>query len=188
MKFDSCCIGTKILSSGSNNENNKAKEEVKQDDYRVDLSMHNVPTEEDDKPRRPGDEAEQNQLRLHNGFFSTLSLCHDCVANAGTGPAHFQGSSPDEVTLLEYAHESGYSFIDSSESIIRTNVHGKEHTCEILHRLEFSSDRRRMSVLLCEVFPNQTAKGPAILLTKGADSVILQRLRNVHSVDEEKSL
>jgi phospholipid-translocating ATPase len=49
-------------------------------------------------------------------------------------------------------------------------VDGQEQIYELLTVIEFSSERRRMSVIV------KTPKGEIVLYTKGADTVIYQRL------------
>lgn len=52
-------------------------------------------------------------------------------------------------------------------------IQGCKHKYELLHILEFSSERKRMSVIVRD--NNYKSGGTIYLLTKGADDVILAR-------------
>lgn len=54
---------------------------------------------------------------------------------------------------------------------------GKKETYEILDTIDFTSDRKRMSIIL------KTPKGDIWLLCKGADSTIGERLAPNQSID-----
>ena len=60
--------------------------------------------------------------------------------------------------------------VDSSETHIHATVKGQRREFEVVHRLEFTADRKRMSVLIKDLHENKV-----FLLTKGADSAILAR-------------
>ena len=64
---------------------------------------------------------------------------------------------------------------DFNELELLEKVGGKERLLKyrLLHTLEFSSDRKRMSVIV-EEMSEQNSR--ILLLTKGADEVILSRL------------
>lgn len=58
---------------------------------------------------------------------------------------------------------------------------GKQLSYKLLNVLEFTSARKRMSVVL------EDSEGKKMLLTKGADSIILPRLNQERSRDIEKT-
>ena len=136
----------------------------------------------------------------------------------------YQGPSPDEVTLVEFARERGFSFIMSNDSIARIkvkqnikdvknrpsddlsqlthinnklsaqsedeefefdrniqNIHHRsskltsssnEVRFKVEKRIEFSSTRKRMSILVLDPRDNRYK-----LYVKGADSEIQKRLK-----------
>ncbi len=51
-------------------------------------------------------------------------------------------------------------------------IFGQKHKYERLHVVEFNSDRKRMSIIFREI-----STGKLILYTKGADDVIISRLK-----------
>lgn len=60
----------------------------------------------------------------------------------------YQGTSPDEVTLLDAAKEVGYTFIDRNSDTIFLNILGRNHQYKLLQKLEFTADRKKMSVIV----------------------------------------
>lgn len=95
----------------------------------------------------------------------------------------YQAASPDELALVRAARDLGYVVLDkqSSQLTIKTYPLGFENdarleTYEVLNVVEFSSSRKRMSVVVR--FPDQRI----CLLCKGADNIIIERLRNSHMV------
>ena len=98
-----------------------------------------------------------------------LALCHTIVIDERTG--RYNASSPDELALVNAAKFFGAEFIKRDEDnnmIIR--YQGKELKYRLMNILEFTSTRKRMSVIVED--PN----GKYLLLTKGADSIIKERL------------
>ncbi|TVY93003.1 Phospholipid-transporting ATPase [Lachnellula willkommii] len=83
----------------------------------------------------------------------------------------FKAQSPDEVALVATARDVGYTVLEKSLDAIRLNVQGQEISYKILNTIEFSSTRRRMSVII--ELPNGNIK----IFCKGADSMIYSRLK-----------
>ncbi|KAK6200178.1 uncharacterized protein RJT21DRAFT_5284 [Scheffersomyces amazonensis] len=90
----------------------------------------------------------------------------------------YQAASPDELALVQAARDLGYVVFNRSNSIltIKTYPQGFENDpdyeqYEVLHVIEFSSVRKRMSVVI--KFPD----GRICLLCKGADNVIIDKLK-----------
>jgi len=123
------------------------------------------------------------RLRPH-AFFSrkakqyilVMALCHTCLPEMRDGKLDYQASSPDELALVAAARELGHTVVQRSSQSITLQVvdeHGEEslQTYEILDVIEFSSKRKRMSIILR--FPD----GRICVMCKGADSVILPRLK-----------
>ncbi|KAK3674711.1 drs2 neo1 protein [Recurvomyces mirabilis] len=111
-------------------------------------------------------------------FLLAMALCHTALPETvADGSTTFQASSPDELALLQAAQELGYLLIQRSSQIItlsKTNANGlaERESYEILDVVEFSSKRKRMSIVV------QCPDGRIWLLCKGADSMIVPRLRN----------
>lgn len=54
-------------------------------------------------------------------FFKVLSLAHECVPETitkgdGTKFTFYQGPSPDEVTLVDFAKYQGFDFKETSDT------------------------------------------------------------------------
>ena len=118
----------------------------------------------------------KSQRQLNIEFFKILSLAHQCdVENLKGDDVFYNGPSPDEVALVEYAASQNFQCTYNSDDIVklRANFSNKdiEYKFEIYRKMEFNSDRKRMSVLLRD--PND---GLIKLLIKGADSIILDRI------------
>ncbi|CAG8568066.1 4348_t:CDS:1, partial [Acaulospora colombiana] len=121
-------------------------------------------------------------------FLLAIALCHTCVPEIDkeTGEVFYQAASPDEFALVTAAKELGYVVVDKSmssisllinnESIIGLDTTNKgaatNVTYQILNVIEFSSKRKRMSVVY------RLPDGRICLFCKGADSIVLERLRN----------
>ncbi|KAL5012928.1 hypothetical protein ScPMuIL_011479 [Solemya velum] len=76
----------------------------------------------------------------------------------------------DEAALLKGAKQLGYVFTSRTPEAVTVTVFGREERYEILNVLEFTSDRKRMSVVV------RGPDGKIKLLCKGADTVIYERL------------
>ena len=115
-------------------------------------------------------------------FFRALALCHDVMASAPDpnqpNVLEYKAQSPDEAALVSTARDIGFAFVSSSNTSIELNVCGNRESYVPLKVLEFSSSRKRMSVIV------KTSDGRLLLLSKGADSIIAERL----CVDHDRNL
>ena len=112
--------------------------------------------------------------KLIEEYWKALSLCHDCTIQNG----EYIGMSPDNIELVKSASYQGFKF-DVSESntqFVISYINPNENSdikemqrFEKLRQIEFSSDRKRESVIVKE---GSTYK----MYTKGADSIIEERL------------
>lgn len=69
----------------------------------------------------------QSQKEAAELFLLGLALNHDCLPNPdpSTGELGYQGSSPDEVALLEFAQRHHFEFLSSTDEFIEVNQHGQ---------------------------------------------------------------
>jgi len=112
-------------------------------------------------------------------FLLSLALCHTCLPEVqDDGEIDFQAASPDELALVRAAQEMGYLVFNRDAKSITLRHMAAEgldeevtEIYEILDVIEFSSKRKRMSVIVR--FPD----GRHCVICKGADSMVLQRLR-----------
>lgn len=122
------------------------------------------------------------------GALTCLALCQTILVtrDEDTGGVSYQGSSPDEVALVCAAARLGFAYVDRSATALTMCVDGgKNVTYETEVVLEFSSERRRMAVLVKE---NDTADSHVTLYIKGADSAIMPRLRAPRNMREREVL
>lgn len=87
-----------------------------------------------------------------------------------TAPRVYKASSPDEEALVKSAAAYSASLWERIGDIVHIDIHGKRETYTQLVAFEFSSDRKRMSVLV------RNSKGHLRLYIKGADDMIMARL------------
>ncbi|XP_068647334.1 probable phospholipid-transporting ATPase 4 isoform X2 [Aristolochia californica] len=123
-------------------------------------------------------------------FCRILALCHTAIpeVNEETGSFNYEAESPDEAAFLVAAREFGFEFCKRTQSSVfvreRYSSTGQpvEREFKILNLLEFSSKRKRMSVIV------RDEDGQILLLCKGADSIIFERLsKNGRAYEEETS-
>ncbi|NXU19904.1 AT8B3 ATPase, partial [Pardalotus punctatus] len=104
-------------------------------------------------------------------FLRLLALCHTVMVEDRGDQLVYQAASPDEEALVLAARNLGYVFLARTQDSITIRELGRTRTYEVLAMLDFNSDRKRMSVLV------RDPQGTIRLYTKGADTVILERLR-----------
>lgn len=135
-------------------------------------------------------------------FLLSLALCHTCLPKRRAAPTNnsngeeqndetldddekitieYQASSPDELALIVAARDLGYVMVSKNSNVITIKTYPSgfdkppvSEEFEVLNVIEFNSDRKRMSVL---VRPRAEPE-KVLLLCKGADNVILERLYN----------
>nr|CCA23321.1 PREDICTED: probable phospholipidtransporting ATPase IBlike putative [Albugo laibachii Nc14]CCA24343.1 PREDICTED: hypothetical protein [Albugo laibachii Nc14] len=131
-------------------------------------------------------ESSSNSSELYEGsleaaFFLHLSLCHTVIPETveGTDQIRLSASSPDEQALVSGAKFFGYVFESRGLGSARVRVRNRNMTnsmdsksleFQILDILEFSSERKRMSIVV--KYPSNELW----LLTKGADNMIFPLL------------
>ena len=114
----------------------------------------------------------QTREAIHH-FLALLSTCHTVIPEQKSEKPEeikYQASSPDEGALVEGAVLLGYRFIARKPRSVRILVDGEEFEYELLAVCEFNSTRKRMSTIL------RCPDGKIRMYTKGADTVILERL------------
>ncbi|KAM6107225.1 phospholipid-transporting ATPase IK [Pterocles gutturalis] len=104
-------------------------------------------------------------------FLRLLALCHTVMVEEKGDQLVYQAASPDEEALVLAARNLGYVFLARTQDTITISELGRKKTYKVLAMLDFNSDRKRMSVLV------RDPQGTIRLYTKGADTVILERLQ-----------
>ncbi|XP_016572637.2 putative phospholipid-transporting ATPase 9 isoform X1 [Capsicum annuum] len=146
------------------------------------------------------------QLDVIQKFFRLLAVCHTVIpeVDEGTGKISYEAESPDEAAFVVAAKEIGFELVKRIQTSVSVHeldlVCGKKverYSClnigfaassdafrilrviidffacrlyTILNVLEFNSARKRMSVIV------KDEEGKILLLCKGADSVMFERL------------
>jgi len=105
-------------------------------------------------------------------FFLNLALNHNVLTETDneTGESYYSGSSPDEVVLVQSAKEVGIEFVERSGDLSKVKILDKEFIFQVLHRFEYTSERKRSSIIVKDQFGNIK------LYMKGADKVILEKI------------
>lgn len=100
-------------------------------------------------------------------FGICASLCHDVIPDTHR-PGEYEGSSPDDVCLVKAASCMGFTFKGKKSTSLLVEVHSsgdpdihdslaesnitqprkKEKEFKLLHKINFSSERKRMSVVV----------------------------------------
>ncbi|XVF58070.1 hypothetical protein PTKIN_Ptkin07bG0032900 [Pterospermum kingtungense] len=110
-------------------------------------------------------------------FFRVLATCHTAVPEVTeSGDIIYEAESPDELAFVIAAREVGFQFFKRTHTSLKLHeldpFSGEivDRVYKLLHVLEFSSARKRMSVIV------RSPENKLLLLAKGADSVIFERL------------
>jgi len=107
------------------------------------------------------------------GFCRALALCHDVFVEKPLGEAfnaeaiQYMYSSPDEVALVHAGAANGFELVARDQGKMTLKENGQFVSYKLLAQLEFTSERRRMGVVV------QSADGQFLLIVKGADSALL---------------
>jgi phospholipid-translocating P-type ATPase (flippase) len=107
-------------------------------------------------------------------FFRFLAICHDVVAEKSDAGTRLSASNPDDEALVCAAEYFGFQFCDRIEKslVLNNKVTGKQEFIEVLETIAFTSARKRMSVIIRDI------DGQIKIVTKGADTAMLERLRS----------
>uniref|UniRef100_A0A8C4T819 Phospholipid-transporting ATPase n=1 Tax=Erpetoichthys calabaricus TaxID=27687 RepID=A0A8C4T819_ERPCA len=150
LTFKKCCVSGVIY--GDNPCSNPTKE---REDFSDQVLVDRLRSGED---------------RSLTEFFRVLAVCHTVMAEEVDGDLRYQAASPDEEALVTAARNFGFVFMSRTQDSVTVSELGKIRVYDLLAILDFSSQRRRMSVLVRE------PSGKIKLFCKGADIVIFERL------------
>lgn len=128
-------------------------------------------------------------------YILALAVCHTCLPERDpqTGEvADFQASSPDELALVRAAQELGVLVVERTAQSLTLEISDgdgagrggtiRRETYEVLDVIEFSSKRKRMSIVV------RRPDGRIWVLCKGADTIVLPRLRRAQTDARRQSL
>ncbi|KAI8021502.1 putative phospholipid-transporting ATPase 9 [Camellia lanceoleosa] len=141
----------------------------------------------EDKRIMNGNWVKEPHSNVIQKFFRLLAICHTAVPEVDDqGKVSYEAESPDEAAFVIAARELGFEFYERRQTSVSLHeldpVSGKkvERSYKLLNVLEFNSSRKRMSVIV------RDEEGKLLLLCKGADSVMFERLaENGREFEEE---
>nr|XP_012138292.1 PREDICTED: probable phospholipid-transporting ATPase IA isoform X4 [Megachile rotundata] len=119
---------------------------------------------------RPADKKAAYHAKILHEFMIMLSVCHTVIPEKIDDTIIYHAASPDERALVDGARKFNYVFDTRTPSYVEVIALGERLRYEILNVIEFTSARKRMSVIV------KTPDGKIKLFCKGADSVIYERL------------
>ncbi|PWA03150.1 hypothetical protein BB558_000672 [Smittium angustum] len=133
--------------------------------------------------KRSADQDKQPPNKVFSRHESQASTMFDAQSGGSPRPLKYSAESPDESSLVSAAQNLGYAFLGRTRNTLTLDVLGKQVQYQILNTIEFNSTRKRMSVVVKRPAPyNDIA-----IFTKGADSIILNLLREL-DVSETKEI
>lgn len=121
-------------------------------------------------PAQSSSTKKMKHATILNEFMVMLSVCHTVIPEKVDGNIIYHAASPDERALVDGAKSFGYVFDTRTPNSVEIMALGDREKYEVLHVIEFTSARKRMSVIV------RTPSGQIKIYCKGADSVIYERL------------
>ncbi|KAA3462568.1 phospholipid-transporting ATPase 2 isoform X1 [Gossypium australe] len=102
-------------------------------------------------------------------FLTVMAICNTVVPiKSKTGAISYKAQSQDEDALVNAAAQLHMVYANKNANILEIRFNGSVIKYEVLEILEFTSDRKRMSVVV-----KDWQNGKIVLLSKGADEAIL---------------
>ncbi|EGG04625.1 uncharacterized protein MELLADRAFT_88690 [Melampsora larici-populina 98AG31] len=123
-------------------------------------------------------ESEEHRIRMIE-FWTSLALCHDVNAGKSEGKIEYKAESPGEAALVAAARDLGFVFVKKLGDQLYLEILGVKQKYQLLKIIEFNSSRKQMSHLV------RCPDGKIKLICKGADSIIMARLRSDHELEYE---
>ncbi|CAK9435324.1 uncharacterized protein LODBEIA_P57110 [Lodderomyces beijingensis] len=127
--------------------------------------------------------AGEDQQEAGYHFMLALALCHSVLAEQSEKNPHklvLKAQSPDEAALVGTARSLGFNFKGTTKKGFLVDEFGTCKEYQVLNTLEFNSTRKRMSTII--KIPSDPPR--ALLLCKGADSIIYERLSKTENDPE----
>ncbi|XP_045432654.1 LOW QUALITY PROTEIN: phospholipid-transporting ATPase IK-like [Pipistrellus kuhlii] len=121
-----------------------------------------------------------NKDKIVREFWRLLAICHTVMVMEKDNQIFYQAASPDEEALVTAARNFGYVFLARTQDSITVMELGERRVYQVLAMMDFNSIRKRMSVLV------RSPEGSIYLYTKGADTVIYERLHGNASFGKGK--
>uniref|UniRef100_A0A7S1TCF0 Phospholipid-transporting ATPase n=1 Tax=Compsopogon caeruleus TaxID=31354 RepID=A0A7S1TCF0_9RHOD len=168
MVFQKCSIGKKVYAC------EPTRQEIKLSQLSFAMKRYVYPNESSlSFPRIDSDDVvSREDCMMALEIFRTLVLCNTVIPETQEKGSkvfvNYQSTSPDEIALVNFARSEGFEFhTRTNKHVTLRNPNGLLETWELLGVLEFSSTRKRMSVIV-----RSPEEGRIFLYCKGADSVM----------------
>jgi phospholipid-translocating ATPase len=115
----------------------------------------------------------RNRVNVIRDAITALSLCHNVTPVIENGEKQYQASSPDEVALVKIADQLNMKLSERSQMRIQIlNADNREEDYEILANFPFSSETKRMGILV-----KHLESGRLIFYLKGAEVVMEKKVQ-----------
>lgn len=122
--------------------------------------------------KNPTKRYRRNRNNIFRDAVSCLALCHNVTPVIDEGKRILQASSPDEVALVSFSESLKMVLKDRSATKMSiTNANNEQEDYEILANFPFSSDTKRMGIIVKHV-----ETGRIIFYLKGAEVVMEEKV------------
>ena len=126
---------------------------------------------------RKGRKVRREQQNVVRDTITALSVCHNVTPvypdENDRSIREFQASSPDEIALVRFADSMGMKLTERDQNLIQiVNTAGAEENYEVLANFPFSSETKRMGIVLKNRETNKI-----IFYLKGAETVMKATVR-----------
>lgn len=117
----------------------------------------------------------RDKMAVFRDLMTACMVCHNVTPTIDNGERVLQASSPDEVALVKFGESLNYELTKrTTNSIELKNPLGHLEQYEILQNFPFSSERKRMGILVKDL-----VSGKYIFYLKGADAVIKDKVGKI---------
>ena len=94
------------------------------------------------------DSPKDSSINYINEFWKALALTNECIVKEDKGELKYMGTSPDDLELVKAAMQQGYKLVNTTINTKTIRIAGIDYSYEILKVLGFSSERKRMSIIV----------------------------------------
>ena len=123
-------------------------------------------------------EADPTLAESNMPLLLAMAVCNNVIVHKKRdGTIEYNADSPDEAAFVDFASKCGVRLLERNISSITVDIRGKSSIFEILALIPFTSDRKRMSIVV------KKSDQPAIIYTKGADNIMADRTNNFECQD-----
>ena len=119
--------------------------------------------------KNPEEKHNNTKLNYINEFWTAIALTNECMVKYEKDEIKYMCTSPDDLELIKTAKNQGYKLIDTTIDSKTIKIADKKFKFQVLKVLGFSSERKRMSIIV------KSEKGIRLYI-KGADCEITKRL------------